>query len=185
MRFFVAIDELMISLCTKISHSFQQLTGQTNFFIAKFGVLMATFNVITQIANYFHQILQRKTTLFDLLLCMWLNFILFRDAKTLDEANKNWATEERAIFPNLTSSMLYRLLWIGFSIHNTIALTYLPQSQFKILEAIHMVSFSYGLVIFYYFCAVEPLRPGKSKIRQWIEEISFGTLKPVKVETNS
>src|SRR3989344_5099417 len=110
MRFFVAIDELIISICTKISHSFQQLTGQTNFFIAKFGVLMATFNVMTQIANYFHQILHNKTTFIDLLLCMWLNFILFRDAKTLDEANKNWAADERTIFPNLTSLMFYRLL---------------------------------------------------------------------------
>ena len=43
-------------------------------------------------------------------------------------------------------------------------------------EASAEIFFSTGFTIFYYFIAVQPLPPGKSRVRQWIE--GLGILKP-------
>jgi hypothetical protein len=79
---------------------------------------------------------------------------------------------------------LWRFLWLNFLVLDiSIFLrSGLIHSRYWFLEFVVSVFFSFGLNIFYYFVAVDPLPPGKSKMRVWIESFTHGKLVPVKVD---
>lgn len=187
MNYFEVIDAMLLRSTTKFSHWFQRLTGRSNYFIAKIGVFISAITTLIEISNYFSQFLWRKTGFMILVFCVVINIMTFIEANALDKADESLESETRVLHPLLTHSMWSRLLWVGISLNNTgiACQQLLIVKEFGPLDAFVQVGLSYGTLIFYYFCEVEPLRPSKSKIREWLEKFSFTTPTPAEVESSS
>lgn len=176
------IDGWALRFCTNIAHTFQLLTGRTNFFIAKLGVLFASVDITLRMAGYFHPFPHHPKSMFDIIIGIIYMPIIISRALKLDEADKHSSnSSEKAAIPGITnaSSFLVRILWLVFAIQDTLwVVVEHSRPDYNFIDILLAVSFSYGLLVFYYFIEVEPLRPQKSKIRQWVENLSFGLLRP-------
>ncbi|MDB5194706.1 MAG: hypothetical protein JWN50_720 [Parcubacteria group bacterium] len=165
MKHIRAIDAMVLRFCTKVAHAFQLLTGRTNFFIAKLGVLIASIAVTLGIANYFHPLPHHPKSKLEMIFCILYMPVLISRALGLDEADRARSTSaEKTAIPGITngSSFGVRATWLYFALWDTFSIIYQMQSPvYTIVDALWDVSLSYGLMIFYYFIAVEPLRPPK------------------------
>jgi len=174
MKYLLVLDEGVLALCTKFSHWLQRLTGRTNYFLAKIGVIMSFFSILTEIFNYFQPILRYPTSLFSVVIdCLVVTNCVARvwDCDKMEEANGTSDTQIKSRWDNPT----WRLIWLIFTawdLYGTIGLinthSHIP---FLPLELVSQ-SFAIDLAVFYYFVAVHPLPPGKSKVRQWVESLS-------------
>lgn len=182
------IDKNILCFCTKFAHWLQEMTGKTNFFIAKIGIFGTSISVMMDIANYLNQFFAIKTSFFGALISFIIWVGMFFDAVNLDKADKHaGVSEERVVLSPLTArtSPGRRILLIALSVFDTtLIFLNLNQKLNVVLFLVNMIFFAYGLAIFYYFSAVEPLRPGKSKIRKWLEGLLFNP-EPVPVEAEN
>ncbi len=177
------LDDTVLDVCTRFAHAVQRLTGYTSRFIAKVGVLISTISMTLHVVNYFHRILWHRTDVFLLSISVMLIFGAFMRIHNLDRADDQQLSEEIAEVEGGTGkdNWLYRLVFL----FATILVTLVSSSIIGFLGKIDDLSFVWGLTIFHYFVAVEPLRPGKSKIRQWIEKLSFSSAEPARVGSRS
>lgn len=185
------IDNFILGGFTKFAHAFQILTGKTNFFLAKIGTTMAALEVGIHAVNYFYPtLLGEKTNGLLFILYLWLLSILFRDTLNLDKAEKNASTSsEKVMIDRITNrgTPAYRLILVFLSLDATIRLvvSLLDKTTAHPIHTFTSPLFFYGLIIFYYFTAVDPLPPAKSKVRQWFEKLSLASAKPVEATTES
>lgn len=183
------LDNWMLGLCTKFAHWFQRLTGRTNYFIAKIGLIIATFTVTLDVMNYFHPVTSHKVSLPLTILGAIILLSIPFDAMALDKADEHsQLSKEKVGFRRLTnrSTFIIRFLWLYFSTFDTIrAVATFKPTLMGFVETAYIVCMSYGFLIFYYFIAVEPLPPQKSKVRQWAEKFSFGLLSPAPAEAKN
>ena len=167
------IDEKILGICTKVSHWVQEWTGKSNYTIARIGVLMTTFETMMEIFNYFHRFLLVETSLLGVLGLSLLNITFFIWASDLDEAEKRFQSSEEKVLPRLAlESRLGIRMCVLF-----VAILFSPMSiyAFKVTHNVlelFVTWYAYGLVICLYFVAVEPLKPRKGKVREWIERLS-------------
>jgi hypothetical protein len=178
-RFLIALDSRLMYFCTKVAHAFQRLTGRTNFFIAKIGITMGAVAFTIGVTNYFRQVLPHKGYLVSVIIGLIALVVMTFDMMALDRADEqSQPSTERVMIPGITgrSRLWMRLAWFYFVCSDTIVLitafVSLGVTLPWILEIAHSAGLSYGLFIFYYFIAVEPLKPQKGKIREWIESLS-------------
>lgn len=167
-------DNKVLEVCTKSSHKLQKATGLTNYFVAKMGVGITSLSLTVDIVNFLHQFLPYKTPTSGLVLdgLCFLNMI----------SNSIDCTKAEDRLDDIKPSFLFRyrnrynrFLWWGFLIFDSIRFYF--SHQYNFLNFARTEFFSVGLLIFYYFIAVDPLPPGKSKIREWIESFEK-VLKP-------
>lgn len=165
------LDNFILAGCTKFSHWFQRLTGRTNYFLAKIGLILTVASISVSVISYVLPILPIKRPLwFVFLLGLIAIFEIGRMTK-LDKAEKNAmsSAEQTKPFFNNTGKV-DRMIWFflsGWSIIVTSTVT--PISVFVIIDSCF---FPVGLLIFHYFIEVNPLPPCKSKIKEFSESIS-------------
>lgn len=171
------IDSAILAGCTRFSHWLQRLTGLTNYFVANVGISLVAISIMIDMANFFHQIFQHRTSLFeviiDSLLLLSAMHRSFLCTKAQDQLYSNNDAKLAELIP-LTAKIGWRLLFVAASVIDAlnIVTAYLAPHR-ESLWFLDVVGtkffFSLGLMIFYYFIIVDPLPPGKSKVRQWIE----------------
>ncbi|MBX4189611.1 hypothetical protein KW785_03420 [Candidatus Parcubacteria bacterium] len=187
MTLFKAIDDWTLGRCTRVAHAFQRLTGRTNFFLAKMGVAAAIIDLIMRILNHFHQFLYSKDGSFNTAVWFLLVLMLVHDALRMDEAERSHISEERVAIPGVTgySTFHIRFIFLSASVVSTwlVVGALYTIINYRIIDVIGDLSFVYGVSIYFYFIAVEPLRPQKSKVRQWVEKLSLGTPKAAHAES--
>lgn len=178
-----ALDTWLLALCTKFAHAFQRLTGKTNFFLAKIGIMIATLHMVIAMIDFWYPILlQEKTSLSKFLFELVLLILTYSTVYDLDKADdEQQLSLERVMNPSLPNrydryGWVFRSLFLFFVVYDTGDVFFQSKhSSLSTLEMLHSVSLSFGITVFNYFVIVEPLRPGKSKIKQWIEKLSFGS----------
>ena len=183
------IDSAILAVCAKFSHRLQRMTGLTNYFVAKIGVACSAFNIIVATMNHFYQLLSYTTSaailwIFGIVLCT-----LVRDSFNCSKAEEQlWSgrnAKPARLLQYISRGKFWRLLWISLFILDVDRLWHtLPRARYWLPEIVAQTFFSLGFALFYYFIAVDPLPPGKSKVREWLE--NFGLFqKPVPVPTEN
>jgi hypothetical protein len=184
---FYAIDSVVLNACTKFSHVMQRMVGLTNYFIAKIGIAIASTDLAVQLLNYLHQFLRTKTSLTLVLLEIILAIDFYGRTHQLTKAEELlWSGSE--VMPHWVTRFRvrpWRLLWLGiFTMDIVWVGSIWPlRGPYWVPELVSKIFFSFGLVIFYYFIAVDPLPPGKSKVRAWVDNLRQGRLTPVRAKT--
>jgi len=180
-------DQTILGACTRFSHWLQRLTGRTNFFIAKIGLGIATISILVEIANYFSKFLVHKTNLFDVAFGGLVVLALTVDVYLCNKAEEDTVTPERFMpmirMGPLMDNLLVRVLAVTTSILViTLRLVNIwPEMKYPLLEVLYRL-YGLGFTIFLYFIAVDPLPPGKSKVREWLEGFKFAFgLKPATI----
>lgn len=174
------IDESILELFTKFSHWFQRLTGRTNYFLAKICVFLMITSMLFIIINIWVPILSyipsSTARLFEpflfligMLACILQIYILDKSENNLYEAS------ERVRAPSFFEGSYRWRLVLGLMSILFLSLFFLPDSRKGILIA-NIFFYCYPLFFWLasYFVMVDPLPPGKSKVRQWVENIQAG-----------
>lgn len=190
MKLLETIDARLLALFTMFSHKFQRLTGRTNFFLAKLSVALVMLSVAVELVNYWIPILSRKSTLFNVatngIIAIWLVMCAYQ----CDEADNQLFSSEKAKYDFLAfwvDPSILRIMWLCLS---WVALIIYTPTLFapKVSIIFDIIDFSYahGGALFYYFLSVDPLPPGKSKIREWVEAFAAGfkRLVPARLEVS-
>lgn len=176
MRFVNAIDGFVLKHITKFSHWFQRLTGKTCYFLAKTMFLMVVSVFIISACNYWIRVLYFKSLFLDVVvapICIWF----WKDhIYMMDKSDEHLFGGNRTKLLNV---------WMIMPLARTIGLIISPLSFFGLRNAYFaekgfwLFNINYELVVIYmtlgaYFASVDPLSPGVSKVREWIESFNAG-----------
>ena len=170
MEFFKKVDAKLIGFFTKISHRFQRLTGRTNFFLAKIALCVVGLSLMSQVADYFLSLFGIGTSALSVVLALGAATVVISWAYECDEAKHGVYAEEKAkrnFMPPEADPVCIRIIFLALLvpwITVFLAVVVSPNGilAFKILLSLYAPA----LVTFLYFIAVDPLPPGKSKIRE-------------------
>ncbi|OGN16700.1 MAG: hypothetical protein A3C88_02705 [Candidatus Yanofskybacteria bacterium RIFCSPHIGHO2_02_FULL_50_12] len=173
------IDERILALFTKFSHWFQRLTGLTNFFWARVCLGLFAVGILISVANYWFPILATETPLLGVMLAsIWLAYVLAFTELTHRADQHFWSgantkhSVQRVLSENAIERVLLLVVGALLLVLSFKALANNP--EVSIWPQIY-VSLDPGyLSSATYFAIVDPLPPGKSKVRQWIEEMQAG-----------
>lgn len=168
------IDKIILAGYTKLSHKFQDLTGRTNFFLAKiaiWGVIIASLVICF---NFYFRVLVRETDwaslIINILLALIYSLFLIKCTNAEKDALNN--SERKMHFPNGVVQQIARLILVF------LAATFIPKdiyclykSEYIIFELLYTIGY-YSMVSFTYLVIVTPKPPSKSKIKKWIESFS-------------
>lgn len=182
------IDSVIIAACTKFSHWLQQLTGITSYFLANVGNGLFAISLMLRVVNYFHQIFRLPTDTFDAFLSSFLLLNTLSQSflciKAQEHLLGNAETKPAALrsYQKKGISQL-RIFWIILLAITLLSAPTAVGGPLWILDGMRYVFLPLGAVIFYCFIAVDPLPPGKSKVRQWVEKLAgAGRLVPAPAE---
>lgn len=168
------LDERLLAACTRFSHWLQRNFGISNYFVAKIGIAFAGVDGLLDIANYFHRILAFKSSIVLLFLVCPYTFLLIWRSKSLTDAETRMLSErdQRTLDPLLQSSVVLRVMFVGGLVPLLLQLPFIKVGNYPALDVFDHISFPFGLALYYCFVAVDPLPPGKSRVRQWLDSFS-------------
>ena len=180
-RLLYNIDCSILRYCTKFSHWTQRTFGITNYAIARLGCGSTAIGVAIDLSNYFNQFLDYRTSLFLVTadVC-WLAVLVYRSFICTKAEEQTYSGARTKINEILTYDswwlrlyfLVFFALFVPIDILNTLT------AKLHFLQFLRGFPFGTGLVIFYYFIAVDPLPPGQSKVKEFIKSL-FKSLKPV------
>lgn len=182
MRYYLEIlDERILALFTKFSHWFQRLTGRTNYFLAKVFLFVAVYCQLLVILNYWFRILTAPSNLVDIVLGSLLICTAAENAITADKAESHLFSEhETKPYIGVFVDKYVRIFAIAITIFGLATGAFLwsevVQKRSLLLDTIVGLWWVYCLSAIY-FASVDPLPPGKSKVRRWLEELQAGLRK--------
>lgn len=185
MRFVLWIDERILALFTKFSHWFQLLTGRTNYFLAKVCLFLVMSAWVIEGINYWIPVLDEKTYVIEVVLFVVLFFGQVFLVKSLDRAEEDLFSGHKAKkWTGMETSVELRILWVG-SVFLLVPAEFHRLTQPSV-EGFWLFNFNDALwpiylIFAFYFAAVNPLPPGKSRVRQFLETVQAGfrKLQPV------
>ncbi|OGZ46172.1 MAG: hypothetical protein A3C84_04910 [Candidatus Ryanbacteria bacterium RIFCSPHIGHO2_02_FULL_48_12] len=173
------VDETLIALFTRLSHRCQQLTGRTNFFLAKTCLASTS---ITPLWCFYMSIVVRWDPILFLLGIAYssISVIVFIDMYHLDEEESNLYAGSRArrhiYFSIVETTSAGRASGLLFLAIMTFWCGYFDSSKMWLVWPL-------GLCTASYFLAVHPLPPGQSKVEKLVEQISAGINKIQRAES--
>ncbi len=185
---FELIDERILALFTKFSHWFQRLTGLTNFFLARIFLFLMVIETIVRILNYWFHLISRKTTITGVVVSSIMVLLSVLYLHYLHEADEQIYRDNptKPLIQHLfeSGSAGYALVFVRVISVFIIVLTLPAHVWFSFFEKPEKnvvwaleTYVNFGLtyfIAFVYFVLVDPLPPGKSKVRQWINDIQAG-----------
>jgi hypothetical protein len=182
---FRVTDNWILARCTTFAHWFQRLTGRTTYFIAKQGRFITFCSGVFNLADYFLKLSADRPSIINAALTAFVIVLLAHDGKLCDEADRHVQsgadTLPKGIAASIRYGLFWRLLWISFTARYTVKLIWVTEHRLAVFT--ENVLWCLGVVIFFYFVAVVPLPPGKSKVREWIESFQRGKLSPVRAQS--
>lgn len=186
----IAIDNLILSFFTKISHKFYRLTGRTNFFLAKLAICVLVASTMTVIFSYwFPAILGFQPQSLLVALSGIVSVACLVNMVLCDKAEKSAFSDQRVrIFNPWYYSPLDRVIHVFMAlICFFLIILYLNIDSGKgyfIFKALYS-AFLPADVAFKYFISIDPPTPGKSKIREWVEAFSAGFQKLAQINVRN
>jgi uncharacterized integral membrane protein len=171
---FDMVDEKILAQFTKVAHAFQRWTGRTTYTLAKVGVGLAAIEVMADCFNHFHQFLFVKTTglgvFIDFILfvyLVWRSFLCTRAEDFAQSSSSNVKLVELLPYEDFQ----WRLVWTASFLFTVLLSLFLlcDNQSFKLVDAAVDSMFPLGIMMFYYFIAVNPLPPGTNKIGEWVK----------------
>lgn len=174
-------DAAILAQCTKLSHALQRATGLTCYFIAKIGVFLAASSLLVDIANHYLKFLLAETPLWLAIAFSVMMLSMFLRTMMLSQAEDSIGndTKPRALLFYAKEKAGWRMIYVSLAcVDMTMFAAGLSRGhyRFAVLEWFDK-AFFVGITIFYYFVAVDPLPPGKSKVKAWLEKFRVA-LKP-------
>ncbi|MBP9822157.1 MAG: hypothetical protein KBC81_01780 [Candidatus Pacebacteria bacterium] len=189
MNIFEKVDAFILGYFTKFSHWFQCLTGRTNFFLAYVCLTIWIIDLFVRIGNYWWPLLEEKTTISEV---FWHSlFILVsaansseiikadRDPKDIRPSIQVWHISGPFFWLRLFSAAI-ALIISPVAIYEEINYSGKGVKFFEIYDD----AYFFFVVGYYYFLAVDPLPPGTSKVRQWLNSIRMAFSRPVRAESS-
>lgn len=188
MRLVITVDTILLSFFTKISHKFYWLTGKTNFFLAKIAICILVASSMTVVFNYwFPLMLGYSVPLPFIIFYTIISISLLKKMNLCDKAENFIFNNDRVkVFHPMDYSLPTRFLWICGTILVIFLLFVITTSSdgYFIFKAL-AYAYTPTTMAFYYFIAVDPPAPGKSKIREWAESFSAGFQKLIPIKTKN
>lgn len=182
------IDERILALFTKFSHWFQRLTGWTNFFLARMILFLVVIELIVRALNYWFHFLSRRTTIDDIVVgsimllfsVIYLHYLHQADEQIYCDNTVKPFIQQLFESGSAGSALVFVRVISVFLIVLTLPIL-IGQSFFEKLDknvvwALEVYT-RFGLayfIAFLYFVLVDPLPPGKSKVREWVNDIQAG-----------
>jgi hypothetical protein len=154
------------------------VTGLTNYFFAKIGIALMAITMMLDVINYFHQIFGTRTSLILLISDGFLFLVLVYQSAHCTEAEGHfWSSRNSkpAILIQYVDMGLWRLVpafLLAIDAPRAVFVLIVSRNRYRFLECVWNLSFLLGMTIFYYFIIVDPLPPGKSRIRILLEKFS-------------
>lgn len=187
MRFIKAVDEFVFKHITKFSHWFQRLTGKTCYFLAKIMFLLIISDFIIVACNYWIKILYVETIFLQVVIAPLLIWILTDYVYMMDKSDRHLHKGNRTkLVTAFTILPAFRIIVLILS---SLVFISLPGAYFA-EKGFWLFNINHELVLIYialgaYFASVDPLPPGVSKIREWIESFNAGFQKLQPLESPS
>jgi hypothetical protein len=172
---FNKIDSAILAGCTKLSHAIQRATGLTNYFIARAGIAVTAIAIVIRVVNYFHQFLVHGTSLFDTVLLSYMLVCLVGSSNGCAKADEQLWSGSRTKptwLLGFHNERFLRVIVVVSLVLNALSLPItLAVSRYRILETFREIGFPLGMATFLYFVIVDPLPPGRSTVRKWLEAL--------------
>jgi hypothetical protein len=167
---FERLDNFLIAKATSAAHRFQRLTGLTTYFIARIGVAISALSIIVEMLNYLYPFLSGKTSMGAMIIGFLCLLLAIQYSIVLGKAEESVGSNVKPaiLLPFITRSYVWRIFWL-WGLAFDLVVFFAHHSRFVVLEFLWGPGYPLGLVIFFYFVKVDPLPPGKSKVREWIE----------------
>jgi hypothetical protein len=186
MKLIERIDSAFLKLFTKFSHWFQRLTGKTNFFLARICLVIVVLGSMIFVFNFWIPLLSHPTRPYDVFLSgLFIPMMVYVEAH-LKKAEDDFGGNV-AIKPIIQSAFIGSIFQVLRTLMMLLLILSTPWDIYSFFDGhlkgvwlfnlLHEMSYR-CFASFYYFIAVDPLPPGKSRVRQWIELFRFGFSKP-------
>ena len=176
------LDAFILDRLTRFCHWFQRLTGKTNYFLAKIFLFLALNSILVRIINHWIPLLGYETYLFfEILIALVIFPLYINDIYSCDKSENrllsgNELSKERFYSVNL-NSIFWRILWLLLALIDVLSFISVFYTQRGVLLFKLLDDFALFIFLVSYLLNVEPLPPGKSKIKEWIESFQTGFLK--------
>jgi hypothetical protein len=170
------IDSAILAGCTRFSHWLQRMTGLTNYFVANVGTGCAAIGMMLRIANYFHRMFDEPTTLFDTVIYGAMMFVAISTSLNCTRAQDDFLsgkiTKPAELQMYYSLGNFVRLPFAALFLLQSFTLCLrLPQNPYWLLNIAGRTFPTLGFTTFFYFIVVDPLPPGRSKVRQLLERL--------------
>jgi hypothetical protein len=168
-----AIDDFLLAAATRFSHRLQRLTGLTCYSIARAGNGMVAIASLLAMANAVHRFLalpeNASVWIFGpalLLISVYRANVIRRCEEALWSMS---CAKPSVLLHYRYERPVWRLVWPIMAIVN-VALAYCePRS--RAIDILFAFAGAGGFGIFHYFVIVDPLPPGRGKVREWLASI--------------
>lgn len=170
MGIITTIDDAIHTACTRFSHKLQQFCGLTNYFVARIGVGFTAICVIADVINYYYRFLPEPSSLFLVVISLLILLsCIHRSIACQHGEDKVGENVKPASVLYYTERPFWRVIWTGLAVMDTgFAFRHSP----FVLSWLQLGAFSFGCALFYNFIIVNPLPPGKNKVKEWLS--NFG-----------
>lgn len=180
-------DQRIIGMVEKFTQNLQRMTGKNNFLVAK------VFFVLSLIAPFLLWILLDQVTLLAAIVIASLNFYFARkdkkvalifepdlEERVLSDSANGLANYRKNDYQEITNRLSQYFLCI-------VAAALIPLLNFDLMREVIRAGFATQLLetIALIALACDPLPPGNSKIRNWINGIRAFFAKPATVPTQA
>ncbi len=184
MDFLKRVDAFVLTQCGRFSHWLQEMTGLTNFFVAKMAFSVFCVGSVMGVANYWWPFMDFKTNVV-YVVCYFSAALYGSTAIYCCNENEHRLYHAKLLYKlvrgNEDAVMNFRLFFLGWSLLMLISTpVLLGVTTWKgVLTAVFGYFFVWGLCIGEFFIVVTPLPPGISKIRQFINNFAASFKKPI------
>lgn len=174
------LDKALLRVFTRISHSFQRLTGKTNFFLAKLAAMFAICVALMQVINYWVPIFGKPHGLFFHLIFVML---MIHYTVQCDQAEDSILSGGRVLPGWVFETRVFgrRRFWLVLALIEVFLIMPLPIGEDRSVFLVYLTrSIACNLAVFHYLISVDPLPPGTSKLQEWAKNIraSFQKVSP-------
>jgi hypothetical protein len=175
------LDARLIARAEQFAHAFQRATGRTSFFLARTSLAFAGCGLLTQVFNYYNQLVTRPSDALDVVLCT--AFVVLYVVPYFEAFKRLDARQDYEVLPAWVAIVRGNGAWTRMitvaiaAVQLGVGLAFMHREHAKALYLL-LHSNAMGLALFDYFAMVDPLPPCRGYL--W-EKVNVGRHAEVKL----